>query len=240
MNRGRAKAQQTMMQRYGVKYTLESAELKERVQSTTLMKYGVKNVQQSSEFKQSMYASIRQHQKEMIPIKIQKPDLAPPFMKLDDSSLHVYKLREEASREFLRRYGFNQHSKFGKFHVSFGLVQDSVLYQVIRFERHKDKVYLTDFGTREGFQVVHYYEKLIRFAKLFGVDSFITSIPRYIAQDVKLIYSLGIEFVEEQPYDVYWIMDSKIKKMVLWDKPEEMLSRYDYFTSDYKEIYRYN
>lgn len=240
MKESRLKAQQTMIARYGVNYTLESPELREQVIRTTMSRYGVKNIQQSAEFKQQMYETIRQHQRSLLPLKIHRPEIVPPFMKVDDASLQIYKLKEQASQQFLIRYGFNQQNKFGRYHLSFGLVSDNILYQVIRFERHKDMIHLTDFGTREGFYITNYYQKLIKFATtVFGIDSFTTVIPRYIAQDNKLIHSLNVQFIEEQYYDVYWIMEDRIKKMTLWDKSEEMLSRYDYFTTDYKEVYKF-
>ncbi len=47
----RKKARKTMIDRYGVEYTLQSAELKERVSTTVQQKYGTSNVQQNSDIR---------------------------------------------------------------------------------------------------------------------------------------------------------------------------------------------
>ena len=161
-------------------------------------------------------------------------------MQLDTSKVTIYRLRDVASMQFLDHYGFNQNGKRGKFHVSFGLVNDGILYQVIRFEKHQDKLYLTDFGIREGYFITDYYAQLIKFAtQSFGIESFTAVILKYIAANNQLIESLKVTFVKEETYDVFWTKGDQVTKMTLWDDLDEMLKDHDYFTSDYKEIYQF-
>lgn len=229
-----------MQTKYNVDYALQCDQLKQKQIETMRNKYGVDNIQQLPEF--SAKARLTQtvnwnlKVKAELPIKMKKPELLPHFY-INESKMTIFKLREEASVQFLSRYGHRMIQKFGKKHLSLGLVDDGILYQVIRFEAHKGKIVLEDFGTRGGYYNPNYYAKLTDAAiNLFSIEEYSCKIPRGIATP-EVVQSLSLELVSTGPYEVYWITEDGLKKLTRRHNIEEMRAKYDYITSDYLDLF---
>lgn len=197
---------------------------------TTLRKYSVDNVMRSYEIKSDRHAKWIEKVHLLLPPKhIQTREI--PKFRIDDSEMSIFVLTEEASVSFLKRYGFRIAPKFGKKHMSLGLVHDGILYQVLRFEAHKGNIELVDLGIREGYFNPKGYSKLMKFAReVKGIDEFIARIPKDVANGL-VVESLGLSFVCELDYEVYWKIDDKLVKLNKWHKIEEMLSKYEYISS---------
>lgn len=206
---------------------------------TTLHKYDVENVMRSDEVVRTRKDKWLQKVHALLPIKLQAIPEYPQF-KIDDSEMSVYLLTEEASVSFLRSYGFRIAPKFGKKHMSFGLVQDGILYQVLRFESHKGEIELSDFGVRGGYFNPNYYSKLLKFAfEIRGIEEFTASIPRNIATS-EVVDSLCLKYQKKLDYEVFWKIDDSLRKLNRWDNIEEMLKKYDYVTSDRLDLYSFS
>lgn len=239
----RKKAQKTMQDKYGCNYAMQSAELREKSKQTLIDKYGVDNIQKNTEIRmQSAKARQERRIKEIedkLPLKMRQKDEMPSFL-IDESRMQIYVLTERASQEFLNKYGFRIKPKYGKVHLSIGLVNDGILYQVLRFERIKGKIILADFGTRGGYHNLNGYSKLMRFAiDAEGIEEFESKIPREVATD-STIKSLSLTKKEEGFYKVFWITsDGEIEEITVWDNIDKMKEKFDYFTSDYIDVYEF-
>lgn len=250
----REKAKATMQERFGVDYAMQSPELKQKSYDSMMERYGVKHIAELR------YASKAAHETrsnnwtakvhELLPLKLQMNEQISPKWMLNDDKLAIFLLTERASTTFLSKYGFNIIHKFGKIHMSVGLVDDGVLYQVVRFEKipGTQDILLADFGTREGYFNPNGYNKIMRFAtQIKGIEEFTAQIPRNIASS-QVIDSLSLELVSQGDYEVYWIIENKNKllslpvefqKLTQRDNIEEMMKQHDYVTSDYIDTYRY-
>ncbi len=239
----RAKAKQTMIQRYGGSATLQCKELSDKAKQTMIERYGVDNPNKSRKLDDVRKASAKQNRIELIhnyfPLKIEErySDNEPHFA-IDEDSMDVYLLKEKASVEFLRHNGCQFNPKFGKIHQSFGLVKDGILYQVIRFEKRKDSIWLSNLGTRKNYINTKGYSKLLNTAiEITGIEEFYCELPRSIV-DIDLIESLHLHKIEEGEYSVYWLTENGLKKLSNRDNIQQMKSKYKYVTSDYMDLYK--
>lgn len=134
--------------------------------------------------------------------------------------------------------------------MSVGLVNDGILYQLMRFEKvpNQNKIMLVDFGIRDGYFNPNYYTKLFKFAtQTKGIEEFSAKIPRNIATD-ELLNSMSLKLVNKGDYEVYWKIETKnklvqlpveYKRLTQRDDIESMLQQYDYVTTDYIDTYEY-
>lgn len=221
--------------------TLENPELLERMSQKVFEKYGVDNIQKvtsiSSLSRKHQYENWKKKLQDMYPLRREHHTINLPMFRIDESDMNVYVLKEKASIAFLKRYGHRIEKRFGKFHFSVGLVKDGVLYQVLRFEKHKDDIILVDFGTRDNYFNPNYYCKIMKAAKeITGIEEFSCVIPRYLANP-ELISSLQVELLEEGTYDVFWKLENGLKKATIRD---DLSIRRDYVTSDYLDSYKHS
>lgn len=250
----RAKARQTMQEKYGVDYTLQSEELKAKVTDTIVEKYGVDNVQKldyvAKETQEAKHNNWIEKVHRLLPMKLEVREQSTKF-NLKDSDLSIFVLTEKASTTFLRKYGINKYNnKFGKIHLSLGLVNDGILYQVIRFEKkpNSNEIILANFGTRADYFISNNYTRLLNFAvQVKGIEEFDAYIPRNVATE-ELLKSMSLELIETGEYEVYW----KIKGNKLFNIPdkfvelnkndniEQMLKTHEYVTTDYIDKYNYH
>ena len=235
----RVKAKQSMQTKYGVDYTLQSNELRNKVEQTMVDRYGVNNFQKipNNERITSTKDIWIEEVHKLLPIKLAPSQ--PHLFRIDEDKMSVFLLRETASKEFLKNYGWRLVHKFRKTHMSIGLVQDGILYQVLRFEKVKDDIILADFGTRSVYFNPRGYAKLMKFAiEIRGIDSFIAEIPKNLATN-EVIQSLNLEKVAEKEYEVYWKTENGLKKLSRHYKIKDYLAKWDYITTDYIDIYAY-
>lgn len=236
------KACSTMIEKYGG-YTLQSDILRSKMSSTMIEKYGVDNPMKSSVFhKKSELTKDRLWEETVLrefPMKNTIKDSL-QYEPFNEDEMAVYILAEKMSIQFLSENGHQLKPKWGKFHTSIALVKDDIIYQVLRFEKHKQNVMLADFGTKSGFFNPNDYAKLIDYSfYLLGLDSFTVKIPRSLAT-LSLTYSLSAELVSQGIYDVFWILeDNSLRKLTRWDDIAEMKKKYDYVTSDFLDLYQY-
>lgn len=247
----RDRAKQTLQDNYDVEFPMQCEELKLKAQQTLLERYGVDNIQKLPEISEKSHDSAKQNWLEkvhqLLPIKLQAKEELPHFI-IDDSNMAIYVLTEKASTAFLSQYGFNMIHKFRKIHMSVGLVDDGILYQVLRFEKlpKSDLIILSDFGIRDGYFNPNYYSKLLKFVvEMKGLDQFSAFIPRNVATK-QVIDSLSLQFISQGEYEVYWCIKnndnecdstSELRKLTRRDNIEKMLCEYDYVTSDYIDEY---
>lgn len=252
--KARAKAKQTMQEKYKVDYTLQSNELRIKASLTIKDRYGVDNIQKlvdiTQQTQRTKYNKWIEKVHTLLPMKLDVKDKAESVtFNLDDSQLSIFILTEQASIAFLQKYGINKYSnKFRRIHLSLGLVNDGILYQVVRFEKvpNSDKIVLANFGTRANYIVSNYYTKLINFAvQIKGIEEFDAYIPRNIARK-EIIESMSLKLIELGQYEVYWKikndqlnMPDKYAKLNRNDNIEEMLETHDYVTTDYIDKYSY-
>lgn len=236
------KAHYTMLEKYGG-YTLQSEVLRTKMRDTIVSKYGFDNPMKVKKFSKKSWETKDKLWEETVlkefPIKY-KDNFESNCVSFNEDDMSVYILSEKMSIQFLSENGHQLKPKWGKFHTSVALVKDDVVYQVLRFEKHKQNVVLADFGTKIGFYNPNCYTKLMDYSfYLLGLDSFTVKIPRSIAT-LPLTYSLSVEFVLEGVYDVFWILeDCSLKKLTRWDDIPEMKKKYDYVTSDFLDLYQY-
>ena len=238
----RKKCKETYRKNYGADHPMQNEKFKKQIEGIMLDKYGVKNIRMLDE---QIKADIETRNKaweikkhDNFPMKLLQDD-SPHTCPFDEEEMIIHKLTEKASQSFLSQNGFRISTKFGKIHLSFGLVKDNMLYQVIRFERCKDKIILADFGTRQLYYNPKGYSKLINYATTqFGIDEFEAYIPRNIATD-SVIESLKLIKESECDYDVFWIIDNEYRELKRWDNISEMKLKYDYVTSDYIDKYSF-
>lgn len=233
----------TMQERYGVDYGLQSEELKRKQINTMIDKYGVGNIQKIPEFsakaRMTQRANWNKKVQSEFPLKLIPKETAPCFW-FDESDMQIFFLKDKASVEFLRCQGHQVCPKFGKKHLSVGLADNGILYQVLRFEEHKGEICLTNFGTRHHYFNPNYYSKLLQeVTKVLELEEFTCAIPRTLAVP-ELVQSLSIELVSYGTYEVYWVTEDGLKRLTNRHNISEMKSRYDYVTSDYLDLYRFN
>lgn len=237
----REKAKATMQKKFGVDYAMQSPEIYRKGVETLQRKYGVDNIKKLKK-SESLSTTIKDKFTQTIltefPLKtLPNPD--GPLFRIEEEHMQVYVLKERASVEFLKRYGQRVCPKFGKIHTSVGLVDDGILYQVLRFERKQGVIYLADFGTRGNYMNPNYYSKLMGEAlNTIGIDSFKCVVPRSLASP-ELLKSLSVKLVKEGMYDVYWRLEEGLRKVNSRDNVIEMKKRYDYITTDYLDEYEY-
>lgn len=240
----RLKAKATMQEKFGVDYTLQSDRLKQKVKKSIQKKYNVKkNIQQDKEVtaRAHLNRTLNWIEKvhKLLPMKLIETEELPNFQ-INDDEMEVYVLTEKASIAFLSNYGFRIAPKFAKVHLSVGLVKDGILYQVLRFEKIKDRIELADFGIRKGYFNPNYYSKLLKFmVDVKGIEEFTSSIPRNIATK-EVIDSLQLQKVSEGDYKVYWKIDDKFVKLTQRHNIEECMSKYEYVTTDCVDEYIYS
>lgn len=241
----REKTKQTLLRKYGVDSALKDPEIRKKAKQTLIEKYGVDNIGKSTisvqKSQQTRAANWLSKVHELLPYKFDKPESYNKF-KIDDNIMKIYLLNERASVDFLKQYGFRLVHKFGRIHMSVGLVNDGQLYQVLRFERMPNNggIRLVDFGTKSDWYNPNGYSKLMEFAtKIRGIEEFVADIPRYIGNDRNVIRSLNLECTSKGEYKVYWIMEDKsLKELTNRDNIEEMKLTHEYITSDWIDKYR--
>ena len=239
----RVKAKASMQKKYGVDYAMQSEELKEKAKDVLIQRYGVDNIQklqsankQTCETRETKWCETV-HQ--LLPLKMQEKEPCPHF-NIEDDSLIVFQLTEQASVEFLSKYGFQIAPVFGKFHMSLGTVKDGILYQVLRFERRSGNIVLTNFGTREGYHNTTEYAKLLNVAiNKYDIESFVSYIPRSTATS-NIVDSLQLKKASQGNYEVYWVTPKGLVKLNRRHNIQEMLEKYDYVTTDYIDCYTFN
>lgn len=238
------KARQTMVERYGAEYTFQSLELKERAKQTMVERYGADHPMHI-EYVPEDAAQLRKENwnktiLQEFPLKMQIKKPNQNLQPINEDEMRVYMLKDKECIEFLKENGNRIEPKWGKIHKSLGLVKDQVIYQVLRFEKSGSEVVLADFGTKEGYYNPNLYTLLLDTAiSVLSIDSFKCAIPRSIAS-LELTYSLSLELMEKGMYSVYWILDdNKVKRLTVRDNISEMKERFDYFTTDYLDIYQY-
>ncbi len=242
----RQKAVETMQSKYGVDYAMQNPDIRKKSVESMLEKYGVDNIKK-------LNSSVQKAQITRQCSWLAKIDKLLPYnfeyvakhkYRIDETKMKIYLLNERVSKEFLSKYGFNLIHKFGKIHLSVGLVDDNEVYQVIRFERNPSKgdIILAEFGTKADWYNPNGYSKLMEFAtKIRGIDSFKSTIPKYISEDNVTIKSLGMNKISERHYDAYWVQDDKsLKKVTTRDDIESMLTKYKYVTSDWLYDFEYS
>lgn len=239
----RKKAKATMIEKYGGATTMQSEELRARCKQSLIEKYGVDNASKNKDVDAKRKASRKQNRINFIhsefPLKIECVSDEGPHFVIDEKQMEVYTLKERACVEFLKHSGCQFNFKFGKVHQSFGLVKDGILYQVIRFEKHKDKIWLANLGTRRNYVNPNGYSKLLATAiAITGVDEFVCELPRSFATN-EVINSLSLELVKQGEYKVYWKVENGLKKLSERDNIEEMKSKYEYVTTDYLDLYQF-
>lgn len=241
----RKKAKQTMVERYGGATTLQSEELLSKVKQTMVERYGVDNANKNKDIDSKRSASQASTRAEIIhsnfPVKFEGcANIKEPHFIIEEDDMDVFVLREKASVEFLKHNGCQFNAKFGKVHQSFGLVKDGILYQVIRFEKHKNQIWLANLGTRNNYINPNGYSKLLKTAiNITGIEEFSCELPRSFATD-EVINSLSLELVKQGDYTVYWKTENGLKKYSNRDNIEEMKSKYEYVTSDYIDLFMFS
>lgn len=236
----KAKRKQTMLERYGVEFAMECPEIKQKAKDSLLSKYGVSNIQQLTinGISFAKNTANRQHEEllNQFPLKLKQEEQSPMF-KIDESNMSVFLLTRKASKTFLSQYGFQLNPHFKKKHLSLGLVDDGILYQVIRFELMDDYVTLVNFGTRFGYYNPNQYDKLINVARtIYEVTDYNVIMPRGKVTE-QLLSSLQIKLLSQGAYDPYWIIDDKLVKVNRKNNTEEMHINYNYITTDYLDLY---
>ena len=174
----------------------------------------------------------------LLPLKMIEKEKSPKFL-IEEDSMHIFILREAASKEFLLHYGFQLRCKFRKKHLSVGLVADGILYQVIRFELNQDSVMLSDFGTRGGYFNPRSYTKLFNYVEEYaGIEEFSAYIPRKLATQ-QLLNCFSLVKISDGDYIPYWIMDGEYVPVSTRDDIETMKLSYDYVTTDWLDFYQH-
>ena len=236
------KAHSTMIEKYGG-YTFQSEILRSKICDTLVSKYGVDNPMKLKEFSEKAVLTKNRIWEETVlrefPMK-QHESKNVRYKAFNEDEMSVYILSEKMSVQFLSENGHLLKPNWGKFHTSVALIKDNVVYQVLRFEKHKQNVVLVNFGTKSGFFNPNEYTKLMDYSfQLLGLDDFTMLIPRSLAT-LPLIYSLSVEFVCAGLYDVFWVVeDNSLKKLTRWDNIAEMKEKYNYVTSDFLDLYQY-
>lgn len=240
------KSKETMQKKYGVDYALSSPQIQQKSKETLLQKYGVDNIKKvktvSELIDDKRHVNWIEKVHTCFPIKLGIDQSPKQLNRIDENKMNLYLLLEKVSVSFLAKYGHRINPKQGKIHMSFGLVFDKTVYQVIRFERAtSNEIILADFGTKAGYYNPNGYTRLLKFAiQSRGIDAFYASIPRYIATP-ETLKSLSVEKIKDGDYTVYWKMkDGTLKQLTNRDNIDEMMKEYEYVTSDYIDLYRYN
>lgn len=235
----RSKAKVTMGFKFGVDFAMQSEEVKKKARASLLSKYGVDNAMKDRAVVEKALKTKEMRWNEFVrkefPLKMVQSD--PTLFRIDETKMQVFVLTEVASKCFLQHYGHRIAPRWGRKHCSLGLVKDGVLYQVVRFECNSKGTQLVDFGMRGAYFNPNYYTKLIQVATdTLCIDYYTCRVPRTAAVP-QLVDSLSLELISEGMYEVYWIIDSKFRKLTRNDDVSEMKKKYDYVTTDYLDLY---
>lgn len=163
--------QNKLISNYGVDNAMKHPEFLHKMQATCEERYGHSNPMQDESIKsraikkrsENYYSKL-----DSIPWMYIK---GPELFSIDATALKVYHLTNTASKTFLSVYGHKPIQDYRRKSMSLGLVDEGILYCVIRIQINPDDTFeLVDYGTRKYYKINEGYSALLKyFAHLTGL-----------------------------------------------------------------------
>lgn len=138
-------------------------------------------------------------------------DLVAPKTVLSSEDMSIYRLTPEVTNQFLKENDIHQTCR-GQL-VSFGLVKDEQVYQVMTFGKpkydHSYNVQMMRMCTRRGFEITGGFDRLSHFASAdYGLSRIIAYCDRskYTGREHE---QLGMKLARVTPPQLVWSKDKK-------------------------------